>query len=135
MSLHDVMYISTKKEESCSLRIDGGHLGCCVSRLARSFADVAILVHQLRGPVDKKKRRKKRYIVITDYHRHISKPQTLCTSNNLLERKTGCLGSWRAEQQLCRSPVCDETNQRGLVQIITLAAVKQEPRGYQHGHQ
>lgn len=70
--------------------------------------------------------------MITDdqLYGHISKPQKLSLSNNLLgekKKKEGFLGSWRSQQQLSASPVCGKTKQRGLVQIITLAALKLEP--------
>lgn len=75
-----------------SLGIDGGHLGCRISRLANTFAEVAVLVRQLRWPAGEKSREGEKFvrrIITTDYqlHGHISKPQKVRVSNNVQRRR------------------------------------------------
>lgn len=135
-----------RNQKRRSLGIDGGHLGRRVPRLAHSFAEVAVLVRQLRWPADEKSWEGEKFvrrIITTDYqlHGHISKPQKLRMSNNVLrrrgveEKRWGCLGSRRTQQQL-HHLVCGETKPTALVQIITLAGRKNlEPPDYERDHQ
>lgn len=46
-----------RNQKRRSLGIDGGHLGRRISRLAHSFAEVPVLVRQLRWPADEKAER------------------------------------------------------------------------------
>lgn len=44
--------VYVKIKEYSSLRINGGHLGCCIFWLACSFAEVAVLGFKLWWPVE-----------------------------------------------------------------------------------
>lgn len=120
-----------RNQKRRSLGIDGGHLGCRVSRLANSFAEVAVLVCQLRWPAGERAKRGRNLSgpslqQIINYTDTFLSPrkcecQTICSGGGEEKKKKwGCLGSWKTQQQLYHL-VCGETKRTALVQIITLA--------------